>query len=55
MEYRRISIDTSKRIFALNGVDEQESVVLRRRWIEAFLSKVPPTEVVLEACAGAHH
>ncbi len=59
MEFKRISIDTSKHIFTLHGVDDQDRVTLRRELrrgqIEAFLSKVPPTEVALEACAGAHH
>ena len=59
MEFKRISIDTSKHIFTLHGVDDQDRVTLRRELrrgqIEAFLSKVPPTEVALEACARAHH
>jgi transposase len=59
MEFKRISIDTSKHIFTLHGVDEQDRVILRRELrraqIEAFFTKVLPTEVALEACAGAHH
>ena len=59
MEFKRISIDTSKHIFTLHGVDEQDHVILRRELrraqVEAFFTKVPPTEVALEACAGAHH
>ena len=59
MEFKRISIDTSKHIFTLHGVDEQDRVILRRELrraqIEAFFTKELPTEVALEACAGAHH
>ena len=59
MEFKRISIDTSKHIFTLHGVDEHDRVILRRELrraqVEAFVTKVPPTEVALEACAGAHH
>jgi len=59
MEFKRLSIDTSKHIFTLHGVDEQDHVTLRRELrrgqIEAFFARIPPTEVALEACAGAHH
>ena len=40
-------------------MDEQDRVILRRELrrgqVEAFFAKVLPTEVALEACAGAHH
>ena len=59
MEFKRISIDTSKHIFTLHGIDEQDRVVLRRELrrgqVEAFFTRLPPAEVALEACAGAHH
>jgi len=59
MDYKRIAIDISKHVFTLHGVDSQEQPVLRRNLkrseIEVFFSKVPATEVVLEACGGAHH
>jgi transposase len=59
MKYKRIAIDTSKHVFTLHGVDEQERPVLRRELrrgqVEAFFSKLPGTEVVLEACGGSHH
>ena len=46
MEFKRISIDTSKHIFTLHGVDEQDRVIFRRefrRWqVEAFFAKVLP-------------
>src|ERR1700734_3576090 len=59
MKFKRISIDTSKQIFTLHGLDEQDHVNLRRELrrgqVEAFFVKLLPTEVALEACAGAHH
>jgi len=59
MEYRRISIDTSKHVFTIHGVDEKERPVLRRdlrrAQVEPFFTKISSTEVVLEACAGSHH
>ena len=59
MEFKRISIDTSKHIFTMHGVDGQDRVILRRELrrgqIEAFFAKVPATEIALEACAGSHH
>jgi transposase len=59
MKFKRIAIDTSKHIFTLHGVDEQERPVLRRELkrgqMEAFLAKQEVTEVVLEACGGSHY
>lgn len=55
----RIGIDTSKSVFQLHGVDEQEQAVLRkqvrRREFLAFLAKLEPTVVGLEACGASHH
>lgn len=59
MEFKRISIDTSKHIFTLHGVDDQDRVTLRRELrrgqVDAFFAKLPPVEIALEACAGARH
>lgn len=59
MKHKRIAIDTSKHAFTLHGVDEQDSAVLRRNLkrseMEAFFRRLAPTEVVMEACGGAHH
>ena len=59
MNYKRIAIDTSKHVFTLHGVDAQDRAVLRRDLrrpqVEPFFTKLPPTEVVLEACGGSHH
>ncbi len=55
----RIGMDTSKYIFQLHGVDASERVVLRKRLSRKamleFFAKLPPTEVVIEACGAAHH
>jgi len=59
MKFKRIAIDTSKYVFTLHGVDEQDRPVLRRELkraqVEPFFAKLPATEVVLEACGGSHH
>src|ERR1700688_3760584 len=59
MKFKRIAIDTSKHVFTLHGVDEQDRPVLRRELkrgqVEAFFRKQGATEVVLEACGGSHH
>ena len=58
-EITRIAIDTSKSVFTLHGVDGQDRAVLRRDLrrpdLVRFFEKLPPTEVVLEACGGSHH
>ncbi len=59
MKFKRIAIDTSKHVFTLHGVDEQERPMmrreLRRSQVETFFGKQDATEVVLEACGGSHH
>jgi transposase len=59
MKFKRIAVDTSKAAFTLHGVDEQDRPILRqnlsRARFEAFLGKMSPTEVVLEACGSSHH
>jgi hypothetical protein len=58
-EFKLIAMDTSKCVFTLHGVDEQGEVMLRRELrrgqVETFFRKLPPTDVVLEACGGSHH
>lgn len=55
----RIGMDTSKHVFQLHGVNAAEEVVLRRRLrrseVEVFFRQLPPCEVGIEACGGAHH
>jgi len=59
MAYKRMSMDISRHVFTIHGVDEAERPVLRRELrrsqSEGFFAKLAPTEVALEACAGAHH
>ena len=55
----RIGIDTSKSVFVLHGVDENELPVLRKRLrrsqVLAFLATLEPTKIGLEACGAAHN
>jgi len=58
-EITRVAIDTSKSVFTLHGVDGGGRAVLRRNLrrkdVLAFFEKLPPAEVVLEACGGSHY
>ena len=58
-QYKRIAIDTSKAVFTLHGIDQQERPVLRinlrRVQMVPFFAKLPPTEIAMEACGGAYH
>ena len=58
-QYKRIAIDTSKAVFTLHGIDQQDRPVLRinlrRVQFIPFFAKLPPTEIAMEACGGAHH
>src|ERR1700752_4681398 len=58
-DIRRIAIDTSKSVFTLHGVDDAGRAVLRRNVrrgeLLRFFTRLPPVEVVLEACGGSHH
>jgi len=55
----RIGLDTSKHVFQLHGVDENEKPVLRRqlqrRAVEKFFAKLPSARVGIEACGASHH
>jgi transposase len=55
----RIGMDTSKRVFQLHGVDEDDRPVLRRKLRRAdvvtFFAKLSPTRIGMEACGGSHH
>lgn len=59
MEYKRIAIDTSKAVFTLHGIDQQDRLVLRRdlkrEKFLAFFETLPATELAIEACGGSHH
>jgi transposase len=58
-QYKRIAIDTSKAVFTLHGIDQQGRptlrINLRRAQMIPFFKKLPPTEIAMEACGGAHY
>jgi transposase len=58
-QYKRIGIDTSKAVFTLHGVDQDDRPVLRinlrRAQLVPFFTKLPPTELAMEACGSAHY
>lgn len=55
----RIGLDTSKGVFQLHGVDEDEKPVLRKKLRRAqlldYLAAFPPLTVGLEACGASHY
>jgi transposase len=51
----RIGLDTSKHVFQIHGVDENEQPVLRRQNLVKLFAKLAPTRIALEACGAAHH
>jgi len=58
-QYKRLGIDTSKAVFTLHGIDQQDRPVLRinlrRAQMLPFFKKLSPTKIAMEACGGAHH
>jgi transposase len=52
-------LDTSKHVFQIHGVDENEQTVLRRQLrrseVEKFFAKQPATRIGIEACGASHH
>src|SRR5271167_4355732 len=58
-QIRRMGTDTSKHIFLLHGVNTTEEPVLRkklrRKEMFAFLEKLAPTVIAIEACGASHH
>ena len=54
-QYKRIGIDTSKAVFTLHGIDQQDRPVLRinlrRAQMISFFRKVPSTVIALERSA----
>jgi len=59
MRIIRIGLDTSKHVFQVHGVDENETPALRRQLrrseVAKFFAKLPPTRIGLEACSASHH
>jgi transposase len=58
-QYKRIGIDTSKAVFTLHGIDQQDRPVLRinlrRAQMIVFFKQLAPTEITMEACGGGHY
>jgi transposase len=58
-QYKRIGIDTSKTVFTVHGIDQEERPVLRinlrRAQMMSFFEKLLPTVIALEACGGSHY
>ena len=58
-QYKRVSIDTSKAVFTLHGIDQQDRPVLRinlrRAQMISFFRKLPSTVIALEACGSSHY
>jgi transposase len=54
-----LGIDLAKQSFQLHGVDGAGRVVVKkklgRKQLSAFVAKLPPCLIGLEACGGAHH
>lgn len=55
----RIGMDTSKSVFQLHGVDQNEAVVVRRQFRRAemikYFERLPPALVAIESCGSSHH
>ena len=55
----RIGLDTSKHVFQMHGVDENDQPVLRQRIrrseVEKVFAKLPPTRIGMEACDASHY
>jgi transposase len=59
MKNAPVRIGTSKSVFQLHGVDENEEVVVRRAFRRAemirFFERIPPALVAIESCGSSHH
>ena len=54
-----IGLDIAKSVFQVHGIDAEGKVLIRRqlkrRYVLAFLQKLSPCLVGIEACATSHH
>lgn len=59
MNITTLGIDIAKNVFQLHGTDERGKVVLKKRLrrdqLAAFMAKLSPCLVGMEACGGAHY
>ena len=55
----RVGMDTSKSVFQVHGVDDNEEVVVRRQFRRAemvrYFEPLPPALVAIESCGSSHH
>ncbi len=55
----RIGLDIAKQVFQVHGVDARDRPQLRKQLKRAkvlpFFAQLPPCEIGIEACGGAHH
>ena len=55
----RIGLDIAKNVFQVHGVDDNGTVVLRKRLRRAdllgFFASLPPCLIGIEACSASHH
>ena len=55
---RVVGIDIAKQVFHLVGMDEQGTILVRKRLyraqVMAFIAQLPPTLIGMAACGGAH-
>jgi transposase len=58
-EVKVLGIDLAKQSFQLHGVDEAGQIALRKKLnrlqVAAFVARMEPCLIGLEACGGAHH
>jgi transposase len=55
MKVIRIGLDTSKHVFQIHAVDEDEQAGLRRIAIAKFFTTLAPTRIRIEACGASRH
>lgn len=59
MQIITIGLDLARHVFQRHGIDQEGTVILRRRLRRAafirFFSALPPCLVGIEACSTAHH
>jgi len=55
----RVGLDTSKHVFQIHGVDENEHAVLRRQIrrseVTKLFAQLAPTRIGIEACGASHY
>ena len=54
MKVIRIGLGTSKHVFQIHGVDEDEQAESRRSAVAKFFTTLAPTRIGIEACGASH-